>query len=73
MLNRPFLLTPPPVQTPPIGYRKVTKEDALSDSEEEEEVYVKGEEPGEKGEGRGSRRKERYRSGWRRCVCVHEP
>ena len=26
---------------PPVGYHKVTKEDELSDSEEEEEVYIK--------------------------------
>ena len=37
----PTRLSPPPAYSQPVGYHKVTKEDELSDSEEEEEVYMK--------------------------------
>ena len=49
------ILSPLSVLAPPIGYHKVTKEDELSDSEEEEEVYIK-EEAG--GNGRGKEAEE---------------
>ena len=37
----PYTSLPPSAYSLPVGYHKVTKEDELSDSEEEEEVYMK--------------------------------